>query len=69
MKRLPQFCAAACLTLALSLNAFAGEIGCPYTPPPPPPPPVQPEAAVACASGETLAQELLDILQNILPLV
>jgi hypothetical protein len=70
MKRLPKFCAAACLTLVLAVSAFGdGEIGCPYVPPPPPPPPVaQPETPVVAGFGDTLTQSALDLLQKVLSL-
>ena len=38
MKKLQQFCATTVLTLALTLSAFAGEIGTPGMEQPPPPP-------------------------------
>jgi hypothetical protein len=69
MKRLPKFLAAACLLLALSISAFAGDIGCPDAPPPPPPPPFEADLTVASVVGDAVTQSMLDILQNVLSLI
>jgi hypothetical protein len=67
MNRLQKFCASTCLTLVLSMSAFAGEIGCPYVPPPPPPTD-QPQVAATDGTNEMLMQTVLVVLQNVLSL-
>ena len=52
MKSLKTICAVSILALALSAQAFAGEMATPgYTAPPPPPPPSSSNMSVATATN------------------
>ena len=55
MKQLKQFCAAALLTLAIGITAFAGDISSPAVMAPPPPPgDISSPAATSPAPGDIL---------------
>ena len=52
MKQLKQFCAAALLTLAISMTVFAGDIGSPSCTAAPPPGDISSPAATSTAPGD-----------------
>jgi hypothetical protein len=70
MKKLQQFCAAATLTLVLSLSISAGEIACPGIVAEPPPPVHQSSATgdigtPGVATLDLLTEFTLNLLQNV----
>lgn len=72
-KHLRTLCAAFILTAALSLPAFAGEIGTGRTDPPPPPPSAAGEIGTGMTNSEastaaSLTEAALSLLRNVLAL-
>ena len=67
MKTRNLFCAAAILSLALSIPTYAGDVQTPTIPPPPPPPAAAPDSTstiveLSDASSDLLIELLLGML-------
>jgi hypothetical protein len=62
MKTQNLFCAAAILSLALSIPTYAGDVQTPTIPPPPPPPAAAPDSVNTTVDSDASSDLLIELL-------